>query len=383
MSDALISASHAIHAKPELAFEEHFAHGLLTDRVEEAGLPVERGACGLDTAFISSFGDTGVEVGILSEYDALPGIGHACGHNIIATSGLGAALALSKLGAALPGRVRYLGTPAEEAGGGKEIMAQHGAFDGLDAAMMVHPAGVDLVTMPSVAMNEVRVTFTGKAAHASAMPFAGVNALDALVSSYQSIAQLRQHIRQNERIHGIFNEAGLAPNIVPDRAVGTFYVRAADGMALADLKKRVKNCFEAGALASGCELEIQWALGDYLEIKDCWPIAERYKTNAESLGRSFFPLEKMPTTGAGSTDMGNVSHRVPSIHPMISCAPPHVVIHNPEFAKYAGSETGDAAVLDGAKALAMTAIDVMTDDQLMTDARDQFAETAELSEKAV
>ncbi|MFL2945384.1 MAG: amidohydrolase [Parvibaculales bacterium] len=288
MSDALISASRAIHSKPELAFEEHFAHGLLTDRVEEAGLPVERGACGLDTAFISSFGDTGVEVGILSEYDALPGIGHACGHNIIATSGLGAALALSKLGAALPGRVRYLGTPAEEAGGGKEIMAQHGAFDGLDAAMMVHPAGVNLVTMPSVAMNEVRVTFTGKAAHASAMPFAGVNALDALVSSYQSIAQLRQHIRQNERIHGIFNEAGLAPNIVPDRAVGTFYVRAADGMALADLKKRVKNCFEAGALASGCEVEIQWALGDYLEIKDCWPIAERYKTNAESLGRSFF-----------------------------------------------------------------------------------------------
>ena len=383
MSDALISASRAIHSKPELAFEEHFAHGLLTDRVEEAGLPVERGACGLDTAFISSFGDTGVEVGILSEYDALPGIGHACGHNIIATSGLGAALALSKLGAALPGRVRYLGTPAEEAGGGKEIMAQHGAFDGLDAAMMVHPAGINLVTMPSVAMNEVRVTFTGKAAHASAMPFAGVNALDALVSAYQSIAQLRQHIRQNERIHGIFNEAGLAPNIVPDLAVGTFYVRAADGMALADLKKRVKNCFEAGALASGCEVEIQWALGDYLEIKDNWPIADRYKANAESLGRSFFPLEKVPTTGAGSTDMGNVSHRVPSIHPMIACAPPHVVIHNPEFAKYAGSETGDAAVLDGAKALAMTAIDVMTDDQLMTDARDQFAETADLSAKAV
>lgn len=383
MSDALISASHAIHAKPELAFQEHFAHELLTDRVVEAGLPVERGACGLDTAFVSTFGDKGVEVGILSEYDALPGIGHACGHNIIATTGLGASLALAKLGAALPGRVRYLGTPAEEAGGGKEIMAQAGAFDGLDTAMMVHPAGINLVTMPSVAMNEVRVTFTGKAAHASAMPFAGINALDALVSAYQSIAQLRQHIRQNERIHGIFNEAGLAPNIVPDRAVGTFYVRAADGIALAELKTRVKNCFEAGALAAGCDVEIQWALGDYLEIKDCWPLAERYKANAESLGRSFFPLEKIPTTGAGSTDMGNVSHRVPSIHPMIACAPPHVVIHNPEFAKYAGSETGDAAVLDGAKALAMTAIDVMTDDQLLKDARDQFNETADLSAQAV
>jgi amidohydrolase len=290
MSDELISASHAIHAKPELAFQEHFAHELLTDRVEEAGLPVERGACGLDTAFVSTFGNKGVEVGILSEYDALPGIGHACGHNIIATTGLGASLALAKLGAALPGRVRYLGTPAEEAGGGKEIMAQAGAFDGLDTAMMVHPAGINLVTMPSVAMNEVRVTFTGKAAHASAMPFAGINALDALVSAYQSIAQLRQHIRQNERIHGIFNEAGLAPNIVPDRAVGTFYVRAADGIALAELKTRVKNCFEAGALAAGCDVEIQWALGDYLEIKDCWPLAERYKANAESLGRSFFTL---------------------------------------------------------------------------------------------
>ena len=383
MASDLISASHDIHANPELAFNEHFAYGLLTDRIEAAGLSVERGACGLDTAFISEFGEAGVEVGILSEYDALPGIGHACGHNIIATSGLGATLALSKLGANLPGRVRYLGTPAEEAGNGKEIMARQGAFDGLDTAMMVHPAGVNLMTMPSVAMNEVRVTYTGKSAHASAMPFAGVNALDALVTAYQSVAQLRQHIRQNERIHGIFNEAGLAPNIVPDRAVGTFYVRASDGMALADLKARVKNCFEAGALASGCDVEIQWALGDYLEIKDCWPLAERYKVNAESLGRSFFPLDKLPTTGAGSTDMGNVSHRVPSIHPMIACAPPHVVIHNPEFAKFAGSETGDAAVIDGAKALAMTAIDAMTDDQLMRDARDQFAETADLSAKAI
>ena len=170
-------------------------------------------------------------------------------------------------------------------------MARQGAFDGLDAAMMVHPAGIDLITMPSLAVNEVRVTYTGKAAHASAMPFAGVNALDALVTAYQSIAQLRQHIKQSERIHGIFNEAGLAPNIVPDHAVGTFYVRAENGLALAELKARVQNCFEAGALAAGCEVQIDWALGDYLEIKDSWAIAERYKQNAESLGRDFFPLE--------------------------------------------------------------------------------------------
>ena len=383
MADELVEASHAIHAKPEIAFEEKFAHGLLTDKVEAAGLTVERHACSLDTAFISSFGEGDTEVGILSEYDALPGIGHACGHNIIATTGLGASLALAKLNGELPGKVRYLGTPAEESGNGKELMARQGAFDGLDAAMMVHPAGLDLITMPSLAVNEVRVTYTGKAAHASAMPFAGVNALDALVTAYQSIAQLRQHIKQSERIHGIFNEAGLAPNIVPDHAVGTFYVRAENGLALADLKKRVQNCFEAGALAAGCEVQIDWALGDYLEIKDSWAIAERYKQNAESLGRDFFPLEKMPTSGAGSTDMGNISHRVPSIHPMIACAPPSVVIHNPEFAKWAGSERGDKAVIDGAKSLAMTAIDVLTDKKMMQQAKDDFAATAEFSTQSI
>lgn len=383
MAGELVDASHAIHAKPEIAFEEVFAHGLLTDKVEAAGLTVERHACGLDTAFISAFGAGDTEVGILSEYDALPGIGHACGHNIIATTGLGASLALAKLNGELPGKVRYLGTPAEESGNGKELMARQGAFDGLDAAMMVHPAGINLVTMPSLAVNEVRVTYTGKAAHASAMPFAGVNALDALVTAYQSIAQLRQHIKQSERIHGIFNEAGLAPNIVPDHAVGTFYVRAENGLALADLKKRVQNCFEAGALAAGCEVQIDWALGDYLEIKDSWPIAQRYVENAESLGRDFFPLEKMPSSGAGSTDMGNISHRVPSIHPMIACAPPSVVIHNPEFAKWAGSETGDKAVIDGAKALAMTAIDVLTDKKMMQQARDDFAKTAEFSAQSI
>ena len=389
MADELITASHAIHANPEIAFEETFAHALLTDKVEAHGLPVERHACGLDTAFISRFGGTSggasgdnAEVGIISEYDALPAIGHACGHNIIATIGLGAALALAKL-PNLPGRVRYLGTPAEETGNGKEHMAQRAAFDGLDAAMMVHPAGVNLITMPSLAVNEVRVTYSGKSAHASAMPAAGINALDALVSAYQSIAQLRQHISPNERIHGIFNEAGLAPNIVPERAVGTFYVRAPDSATLTALKKRVQNCFEAGALATGCAVQVEWAMGDYLAIKESWAIAERYQQNAESLGRRFFPLDKMPSGGAGSTDMGNVSHRVPSIHPMIASAPPHVVIHNPEFAHWAGSEKGDAAVIDGAKALAMTALDVLGDKGLRDKAHSDFATTAEASRLAV
>lgn len=383
MSDELIAVSHDIHANPELAFHEHKAAALLSDRVEKEGLPVTREAFGLETSYATEFGDKGPTVGILSEYDALPGIGHACGHNIIATTGLGASLALSKLNGALPGRVRYLGTPAEEQGGGKELMAQEGAFDGLDAAMMVHPAGVDLATMPCICVSEVEVIYTGKSAHASAMPHAGLNALDALITAYQSIAQLRQHIKPTERIHGIINEGGVAPNIVPDRSSGVFYVRAAEAISLAALKKRVQACFEAGALATGCTADIRWAKADYLDMKTSWPIAEAYEANARSLGRDFFPLEKMPSGSAGSTDMGNVSHRVPSIHPMISSAPPSVVIHNPEFARWAGSEMGDKACIDGAKSLAMTAIDFMTDAALQQAAKAGFDETAENSARSV
>lgn len=383
MSDELISISHEIHANPELAFHEHKAAALLSGRVEKEGLPVTREAYGLETAYATEFGDKGPTVGILSEYDALPGIGHSCGHNIIATTGLGASLALAKLNGALPGRIRYLGTPAEEQGGGKELMAQEGAFNGLDAAMMVHPAGVDLATMPCICVSEVEVIYTGKSAHASAMPHAGLNALDALVTAYQSIAQLRQHIKPTERIHGIINEGGVAPNIVPDRASGVFYVRAAEAISLAALKSRVQACFEAGALATGCTADIRWAKADYLDMKTSWPIAEAYEANARSLGRDFFPLEKMPSGSAGSTDMGNVSHRVPSIHPMIASAPPSVVIHNPEFARWAGGEMGDKACIDGSKSLAMTAIDFMTNPAIQQAAKAGFAETAENSARSV
>lgn len=383
MADELITISHEIHANPELAFQEHKAAKLLSNRVEKEGLAVTREAFGLETAYSTEFGTKGPTVGILSEYDALPGIGHSCGHNIIAVTGLGAALALSKLNGSLPGRVRYLGTPAEEQGGGKELMAQEGAFDGLDAAMMVHPAGVDLTTMPCICVSEVEIIYQGKSAHASAMPHAGVNALDALITAYQTIAQLRQHIKPTERIHGIITEGGIAPNIVPEHARGVFYVRAADAIELAALKKRVHACFEAGALATGCTADIRWAKADYLDMKTSWPIANAYEANARSLGRDFFPLSKMPSGSAGSTDMGNVSHRVPSIHPMIASAPPSVVIHNPEFARWAASDLGDKACLDGAKSLAMTAIDFMTSKEMQDAAKAEFAETAESSARSV
>ena len=365
MSPDLLRVSHAIHARPELAFEEEHAAALLVETLRKAALDVKPGAYGLATAFEAEFGRRrGPRVAILAEYDALPDIGHACGHNLIATSAIGAALALDALGDALPGRIRLLGTPAEERGGGKELMARAGAFEGIDAALMMHPSSVDLVTMPCTALAEVDVTYHGTAAHAAAMPERGVNALDALVTAYQAIAQLRQHIRSDERLHGIFLDAGSAPNIVPDRASGRFYVRAANRERLEPLKQRVAGCFEAGAAATGARVEVAWGDADYLDILRNEPLEEAFRTNAEQLGRSFFPLEKLPASLSGSTDMGNVSHRVPSIHPMLAAAPPHCTIHNAEFAEHAAAEIGDRAALDGAKALAMTALDVLTDDDL-------------------
>ncbi len=376
--EELLRLSHGIHAKPELAFEEREAAALLSESIRRSGLEVESGAYGLETAFAAEFGsgDAGC-VAILAEYDALPEIGHACGHNIIASAAVGAGLALFALADRLPGKVRLLGTPAEERGGGKELMARKGAFDGVDAAMMVHPAGANLVTMPSLACSEVEVHYRGRASHASAMPEKGINALDALVIAYQAIGALRQHIGIRERIHGIITNGGQAPNIVPENAAGRFYVRAANANELAALKSRVESCFRAGAEATGAKLEVSWNEIDYLEIRFNAPLAESYRTNAEALGRVFFPIEQLPTNLAGSTDMGNVSYRVPSIHPMIASAPLHCSIHNAEFEQWAGGEMGDKAVIDGAKALAMTAVDYLCDPELRRRVRESFEQSGD------
>jgi amidohydrolase len=314
-------------------------------------------------------------VALLAEYDALPDIGHACGHNLIATASIGAGLALARVADHLPGRIRILGTPAEERGGGKELMAREGAFDAVDAALMIHPAGINLVNMPCLCMAEVEVAYRGRSAHASAMPERGINALDGLVVAYQAIAALRQHIRAGERIHGIITDGGQAPNIVPESAAGRFYVRAATSEELAALRKRVEGCFHAGAAATGAEVEIDWCDVDYMDICFNAPLAESFQENAEQLGREFFPYDQLPAHFQGSTDMGNVSHRVPSIHPMLASAPPHCAIHHPEFARWAGSEMGDAAALDGAKALAMTAIDFLCDADLRARTRSWFEES--------
>jgi amidohydrolase len=372
LSDTLLAVSHEIHANPELAFEEHRAAALLSDTLDAAGLPAERGVFTLETAFearLPTRGD-GPTVAILAEYDALPGIGHACGHNLIATAALGATLGLQAVAEALPGHVRLIGTPAEEKGGGKELMARAGAFDGVDAAMMIHPAGVNLTTMPCICVAEVEVIYHGRSAHASAMPHKGVNALDGLLLAYQAISNLRQHIRDEERIHGIITEGGQAPNIVPDRAIGNFYVRATTEKTLEALKPRVQACFEAGAKGSGSEVEINWAGVDYLDLNTNWPLADCFQAYGESLGREFLSPNQLG--GAGSTDMGNVSYRVPSIHPMLACSPPNVVIHNPEFARWAGSEMGDQAALDGARTMALTTAEFLLNPALQKEVRQAF-----------
>ena len=373
LADKLLAVSHDIHAHPELAFDEHHACRLLCDTLSAEGLPARANVYSLKTAFEVEFGrEDGPRVALLAEYDALPGIGHAYGHNLIATAALGATLGLFAIEDTLPGRVRLLGTPAEEKGGGKEVMARHGAFEDVDAALMIHPAGINLTTLPCICVAEVRVEYQGRSAHASAMPHKGINALDGLLLAYQAISNLRQHIQSSERIHGIITAGGQAPNIVPDFAAAEFYVRAANAEDLAALKPRVQGCFEAGATASGAAVDIAWSDVDYLDLKTNWPLAEAFQRNAETLGREFFPQEELPPGTTGSTDMGNVSYRVPSIHPMLAAAPMDVVVHNPEFTKWAGSELGDAAALDGAKALAMTAIDFLTNDSLQREVKKAF-----------
>lgn len=356
----LLDTSHRIHAHPELAFQEHTAHDVLTSAIESAGVAVERSAHGVPTAFRAEAGTGGPTVAVLCEYDALPGIGHACGHNIIAAAGLGAGLAAAALAREVGGRVVVLGTPAEEAGGGKVLLIQRGAFDGVDVAMMVHPAGRDLRSMTTLAVAPVTATYTGAAAHAAAAPHEGCNALDAAVLGYMGVAALRQHIRSDERVHGIVIDGGARPNIVPAHAATEWYVRAPSRERLDILRTRVAACLRAGADAAGCEVELAWDERPYDEVRDNEALLDLYAANSAQLGR---PL-RTPAPGtavAGSTDMGNVSHIVPSIHPMIQVSPPEVAIHTPDFATFAGGPDGDRAVLDGAKAMAMTVVDLWLD----------------------
>ena len=372
LAPELLDVSHRIHAHPELCFEEYHAHDLLTEVLDDHGLAVQRRAYGVDTAFEARAGTgDGPLVAVVCEYDALPGIGHACGHNIIAASGLGAGLALASMAGEADGRVAVVGTPAEEGGGGKELMLRQGAFSDIDAAMMVHPANHELSVFHAVAVHRVNARYTGAAAHAAAAPEKGRNALDAAVLGYNAIAALRQHIRVDERIHGVFTDGGAKPNIVPVTAATEWYVRSTNLTSLEALKERVVACLRAGAAAAGCDIDIEWEDPAYADMNDNPTLLDRYLANLDTLGRT--PSSDPGDRVVGSTDMGNVSYVVPSIHPMIKVAPDDVAIHTPDFAEYARGPSGDAAVIDGAKALAMTAVDCWLDDAVLPAMQAEFA----------
>lgn len=373
-TDALLELSHDLHAHPELAFEEHRSAAAVADLLEDHGHEVERGIGGLDTALRAQAGSgDGPVVALLAEYDALPEIGHGCGHNVIAATAVGAFLAAAEQVGTTGGRVLLLGTPAEEGGGGKEYLAQAGVFDDVDAALMLHPFAVDVADHPFLGARQVRATFTGLAAHAAAFAFAGRNALDAAVQAYQGMAQLRQHMLPTDRVHGVIREGGAKPNIVPDRAVLEFYVRSAELDTLAVLVEHTVRVMEGAAQQTGTEVQLDWDdRPPYVPTRLNQALSARWATNAARRGRKVLPRGVVPETLTGSTDLGNVSVRLPAIHPVMSIADGIVPIHTTAFAEAAVSELADRGVVDGAIGLAQTALDYLVDERLRRDVHEEF-----------
>jgi len=368
--DQLNELSLRIHSNPELAFQETKAVAWLRQYLEANGFSVEQGICGLPTAFRGDYGHGGPAIAILAEYDALPGLGHACGHNLIATLAVGAGVASRLAVDQLGGSVLVIGTPAEELYGGKIKMASRGAFDSVDVAMMVHPGTHDVATTQALACQTLEVEFFGKAAHAAAKPEAGINALEAMVQSFVAINSLRQHIKDKSRIHGIITDGGQAANIVPAHSAGIFIVRAESDIYLDELKQRVINCFVGAATASGARLEYRWEDVRYANMRNNLTLAQLFKQNMEFLGRKVKLTD--PNSSVGSTDMGNVSQLVPGIHPTVAIAPEGVGIHSPQFASAAASEAGSRGLFDAAKALAMTVVDLVTSPEIIIRVKEEF-----------
>lgn len=353
----LIQVSLNIHDNPELGFEEEKASAWLTSYLEDSEFHVERGIAGLATAFRATYGQGSPRIALLAEYDALPKIGHGCGHNIIAASAVGAGVASKSIIDQLGGSVVVLGTPGEEVLGGKIDMVKAGTFKEIDVAMIVHPDVRNMPTEEALACSSLEVEFFGRPAHAAAQPHRGINALDAMILAFTSINSLRQHIRGDARIHGIITDGGEAPNIVPAHSAAVFLVRALDYDYLAELKDKVLNCFTGASVASGARLEYRWRDRTDAPMKSNMTLAGLFKQNLESLGRKVEACD--PHLGLSSTDMGNVSQVVPSIHPTIAIAPREVLIHTPEFAAAAVSQAGQQGLMDAAKAMAMTVVDIL------------------------
>jgi amidohydrolase len=363
-ADDLVSLSTHIHDDPELCFEEHHAAAWVADALSAGGFAVESGVYDLPTAVEARAGSGPLSIVICAEYDALPGIGHACGHNLIAASAVGAGLALAAVADDLGISVTVLGTPAEEGGGGKVFLLERGAFDQAHAAMMVHPWPEDRLEATCLAVDHMAVEYHGRDAHASAAPERGINAGDAFVVAQVAIGLIRQHLEPGNQVHGIVEKGGDAPNIVPKLATGRYMVRARSLEDLARLRPRIERCFEAGALATGATLEIRDLSPTYSHFEGDDDLMAKWRSNAEELGRRYPADENGSPKPTISTDMANVSLALPSIHPMIGVETHGAVNHQPEFAAACLGSSAEAALFDGAIAMAWTAIDAATDPAL-------------------
>ena len=357
-ADRLVRLSEQLHAHPETAWQEHRSARWVAESLAEAGFDVTPGYLGLETAFLATFGSGPFRLGLCAEYDALPGLGHACGHNLIAAITVGAARALAPLADSAGLTIEVYGTPAEEGGGGKIEMLERGAFAGLDLAMMAHPAPVDVAEAEPFAVSHSHVSYQGKAAHAAAYPEQGVNAADAFTVAQVAIGLLRQQLPHTVRVHGVLTNGGEAPNAIPARTEGRWYVRAESLDELAETEERVRRCFEAGAHATGAALEIVPESKPYAEFRTDRPALDAYVRNAERLGRRSDPNPVARRMNRASTDMGNVSQVVPAIHPYVGIGSLPALNHQPEFAAHCVGGDAERALLDAATALAWTALDV-------------------------
>lgn len=359
--DHLVALSRAIHAEPETAFAEHAAAARVAAAMREAGFDVEEGVCGLPTALTATFGEGDLTVGVCAEYDALPGVGHACGHNLIAAAGVGAAIGLAAVAGRLGFRVKLLGTPAEEQGGGKALMLERGAFDDVTVGMMVHPGPTDLTSGGdrTTAAARFEVDFRGRTAHAAKSPHEALNAGDAAVVAQVAVGLMRQQVAPASRVAGFVREAGQRTNMIPEHAVLEYEVRAADAAELASLTERVMNCFRGAALATGTALEIRRSQPDYLDLRqDSW-LLRTYESHLKEFGRAAEPVP--PGSVSASTDMGNVSQALPAIHPHIGVLGCRATPHNAAFAQEMTTPAADSALLDAARLLARTGVDLAAD----------------------
>ncbi|MFT5875139.1 MAG: amidohydrolase [Clostridium sp.] len=373
LKEELINLSECIFNNPELGDEEFKACAAHVDILKKYNFSVEEEYLGMKTAFKASFdsGKPGPTIAFLSEYDALPSTGHGCGHNILGATSTGAGIVLSQIIKELTGKVVVYGTPAEETNGAKVTMVNKGAFNDIDAVIEVHPADKHYVSGKTLAMEALQFTFTGKSAHAASAPHKGINALDAAINTFVSINALRQHIIPSARIHGIIVEGGNAANVIPALAIARFYVRATKKIYLQELVEKVKNCANGAALGTGAKLEITNYEFSFDNLVTNETLSQVYQKRILDMG-----VDKIyPPRDAGSSDTGNVSHVVPTIHPYFGISNVDITAHTKEFANASITPLAYESMIQALGASVLTAIDVLTDDELLRRIKDEFAQS--------